>query len=250
MEDSSFFFKGSTLHCIKTVHRHPDIFIGKMNIFDIVFPKICCGCGREGGYICRECQKKLVKPEPICPMCCKPSIDGWTHNRCKSKYSIDRLVVGLPYKGTVQQCLKKVKYKSSWDIIKFLYKLCEFPKIDNVTVAAVPMWKQKERERGYNQAEMIAEMYARGLSGVARKVEMLERVRETRPMFGLKKNDRKENVEGAFRINHKSQILKFSNGERVILVDDVWTTGATMRECTKVLKKAGVKEVWGLTLAR
>ena len=111
------------------------------------------------------------------------------------------------------------------------------------------MWGQKERERGFNQAEMIGKLVARewGL----KYIPMLSRVRATPPMYGLNRRQRKENVEGAFKINSpitNSQMC--TNWGTVILVDDVWTTGATMRECARVLKRVGVKEVWGLTLAR
>jgi len=151
---------------------------------------------------------------------------------------MERLIVGLPYRGMAQECLKKVKYKSSWEIIKFLYGLCSFPQIEESMVTSVPMWKQKERERGFNQAKILAQL-------LGNNVDLLERVRETKAMFGLSKNDRQININGAFRVVTKDQILG-----RVIVVDDVWTTGATMRECVKVLKKAGVGEVWGVTLAR
>lgn len=157
---------------------------------------------------------------------------------------MDRLIVGLSYRGMVQKCLKKVKYKSAWEIIHFLFGLQMIDaRIQESIVTNVPMWRNKERERGFNQAKIIAEL-------VGKNIDLIERIRETKPMYGLKKDERTENIEGAFRINPKSKILQFSNWERVVLVDDVWTTGATMRECTKVLKQAGAKEVWGVTLAR
>jgi len=223
-----------------------------MGIVDWVFPKMCVGCGREGEYICRECQKKLVKPESICPMCCKPSINGWTHPRCRVSGGMERLIVGLPYKGVVQQCLKKVKYKSAWEIISFLFEIWRENCGDTVTsdtlIMCVPMWREKERLRGFNQADLVADCLVASLSGVSRKVDLLERVRETRPMFGLKKKERQENIQNAFRL--VAQYKTIITLKRVVLIDDVWTTGATMRECTKILKQTGVSEVWGVALAR
>lgn len=204
------------------------------------------GCGSEGGYICATCQKQLVKPEPICPMCCKPSIDGWTHPRCRTSDGIERLIVGLNYRGLVQDCLKKVKYKSDWDIVGYLYGLCNFEGIGNCVVTSVPMWKIKERERGFNQAEILAELVAKDCK--VRNLAILERIRETKPMYGLKKKIRRENVEGAFDVLDHLNIEPLN--QRVLLVDDVWTTGSTMRECAKMLKQSGVKEVWALALAR
>jgi ComF family protein len=214
-----------------------------MGIVDLIFPKMCIGCRKEGEYICDKCRKQIVRPESICPICCKPSIDGWIHPRCKSRYGMDRLVVGLSYKGLVQKCLKKVKYKSNWNIVECLYKLCEFEVIPEMVVTYVPMWDKKQQERGFNQAEIVAD-FAVSLPGVSRKVELLERGKETKPMFGLSKIERQDNIVNAFRF------VGSSCPERVLIVDDVWTTGATMRECAKILKQNGVKDVWGLTLAR
>ncbi len=216
-----------------------------MSIVDWIYPKMCVGCGREGEYICGRCQKKLVQPVPICPMCCDPSLDGWVHARCSSRFSIDRLLVGLPYRGLVQECLKKVKYKNSFDIIHFLYEQCKYPPIALDLIVPIPMWKQKERERGYNQAKILAEL----IDG--KKMDLLIRVRDTKPMFGLKKIERKLNVEGAFAISTDiSQSMQHTQINSVLLVDDVWTTGSTMIECAKELKKLGIKNVWALTLAR
>ncbi len=218
-----------------------------MSIVDFVFPKICVGCGREGKYICDKCQRRLVVPEQICPMCCKPSLDGWTHPKCSRRDGMERLIVGLPYRGMVQQCLKKVKYKSAWEIVSFLYGLwrenCSDIATGDMVVTSVPMWRQKERTRGFNQAEIVAELVAKNYK--IRNLVILERIKETKPMFGLKKDERRENISGAFMI--KGQVAGL---QRIVLVDDVWTTGATMRECARTLKRAGVVEVWGVALAK
>jgi len=226
-----------------------------MDILNLIYPKLCVGCRREGQYICLDCQRKLVRPEEICPMCAKPSLDGWTHPRCRSKYGMERLIVGLPYRGMVQQCLKKVKYKSAWEILEFLYPLWQrkmvggqWPMFDNVAITSVPMWREKERKRGFNQAEIIAQLLARDLRGLSSQV--LERVRETKPMFGLDRKKRQVNIEDAFRVLHHYTVTPLPLPQNIILVDDVWTTGATMKECAKVLKGNGWKEVWGVTLAR
>jgi predicted amidophosphoribosyltransferase len=73
---------------------------------------------------------------------------------------MNRLIVGLPYRGLVQQCLKKVKYKNSWEVIDFLFELGSFEKVEGIMIS-VPMYGQKERERGFNQAERIAELLAK-----------------------------------------------------------------------------------------
>lgn len=215
-----------------------------MSFVDILFPKMCIGCGREASYICTACEKHLINPEEICPMCCKASIGGWTHKRCSEKYQIDRLIVGLSYKGLVQNCLKKVKYKSHWDIIERLFQLCRFDNLSDMTVTFVPMWEQKRQERGFNQAEIIADLLVPQNPINILKTRLLERTRETKPMYGLSKSERRRNIDQAFKyVGHTTP-------KRVLLVDDVWTTGSTMRECAKTLKQNGVVEVWAMTLAR
>ena len=160
---------------------------------------------------------------------------------------MERLLVGLPYRGMVQECLKKVKYKSAWNIMEFLYRLCEFPPVHGANVTAVPMWRGKERERGFNQAEMIAKMM--GEDYKVPYLVMLTRTRDTKAMFGLTRKERQKNIEGAFETCNQLTVNGIRQS-RVILVDDVWTTGSTMRESARVLKRGGVRGVWGVTLAR
>jgi competence protein ComFC len=129
----------------------------------------------------------------------------------------------------------------------------------------VPMWKRKERKRGYNQAALIAKEIS-VISGNSLK-SLLEKTKDTKPQTDLDKKERLENVKDSFRyltddrgfiadgrgysISGNQQIsAEIRAPQNVVLVDDVWTTGATMKECCKVLKKAGVEKVWGFTLAR
>jgi ComF family protein len=217
-----------------------------VSILDVIFPKLCVGCRKEEEYICDTCQRKLIIPTQICPMCSKPSLDGWTHPKCRKVFGMERLIIGLSYHGMVQQCLKKVKYKSAWDVLSFLYSLTNFGELGTCVVTSVPMWRQKERERGFNQAEILAELTAKNYKGT--NLVILKRIKETKPMYGLKKEDRLENIAGAFSVN--TSLAGLQGLTRIILVDDVWTTGATMRECAYILKRAGIAEVWGVTLAK
>lgn len=127
-------------------------------------------------------------------------------------------------------------------MIKGLLELCDFGEVGERAVTAVPMWKNKIRERGFNQAEMIGKLIATHYK--VPSFVMIERIKNTKPMYGLCKDERYKNIKNAFKYVGK-QIP-----DKIILVDDVWTTGATMRECTLALKQAGVREVWGVALAR
>ena len=229
-----------------------------MSFVDWIYPKVCAGCEKEGEYICDECRGKLNPPVSICPECNRPSIDGWVHARCQRRYGIDRLIVGLPYHGAVQKCLKNVKYKSSWEVINFLHEVweqkAEFMIHDlrsmniNALVTAVPMWGMKERERGFNQAERLGKLIASEMG--LPYLDVLERVRDTRAMWGLDHKQRIQNVVGAFSLNSQFSVLNFQKIKLVLLVDDVWTTGATMRMCAGVLIRGGAKKVWGIALSR
>lgn len=217
-----------------------------MGILELVFPRICVECGKEGRYICVSCQRQLTTTDLICPMCNQLSMGGWTHGECLSEEGIERLISGFTYKGMVQKCLKKVKYKSSWEIVKFLYQISMLPKLDGGVVVSVPMWREKERVRGFNQSELIARELAK--DNKIEYVELLQRIRATEPMYDLNKEQRQKNVEGAFVVN--DNLRNRVEGGRVFLVDDVWTSGATMRECSKLIKSVGAKEIWAITLAR
>ena len=158
----------------------------------------------------------------------------------------------------MEKLIQKIKYDGCYDIIGELVALA-FKKIDlnlpkDTVITFVPMYKKKEKYRGFNQAELIARKVARvHLREVHR---LLEKVRDNRSQVGLSPQERAENVKDAFRVtpdDRMSDILGMSdipNIRNVLLVDDVYTTGATMGECAKILKKAGFKNVWGFTLSR
>ena len=118
-----------------------------------------------------------------------------------------------------------------------------------VLVAPVPLFHRKLRQRGFNQAELIARA-ALKLAAVTNELtlepQILERVRETQSQIGLTRHQRRENLRGAFRVAEPGKI----SGCDVLLVDDVLTTGTTASECARVLRKAGAKRVWVATVAR
>lgn len=190
-----------------------------MGIIDWIYPKRCVGCGVGGSYICTSCRGLIEQREG-----------------------------SLSYRGVVRKALKSIKYRGSYDMVRELVEIWapKSPKQNNFVVTSVPMWEAKKRIRGFDQAELLARELA--LRWGRDYQQLLARVRETRPMYGLSKLERMENVKKAFRlINHNSnQPLN----QAVVLVDDVWTTGATMRECKRVLVEAGAGEVIPMALAR
>jgi len=218
-------------------------------LLDFLFPRRCLGCGQWGKYFCQECLKKIKLIErQICPVCKKLAIGGKTHPRCQTKYSLNGLVSIFTYQGIIKKAIGKLKYKFITDLAEELIGLTSkhmsYPK--SSILIPVPLHPRRQRWRGFNQAELLGRMLAEKY-GWRVQTNLLVRYKHTKPQVDLKGKERKRNIRGAFKITPKAKI---KNLKKVWLFDDVWTTGSTLRECGQVLKRAGAKEVWGLTLAR
>jgi competence protein ComFC len=231
-----------------------------MGLLDFLFPKYCVNCRKIGDYICSNCFAYLSFDfEMICLVCNRPSIDGLTHPGCKSKYAIDGAFCAIAYRGIVKKLIYNFKYKPYLaDLTKTLVELFYesiiqqeiFQKAYKSSPAGgtilvpIPLSAKRLRKRGYNHAKLLAEGLAEKLK--LKLGEVLLRTKETKSQFGLKLRDRKENLKDAFILNTKYMIHNTS----VFLVDDILTSGSTLYEAAKILKKNGAKKVWGLTLAR
>ena len=221
-------------------------------LIDFVYPKMCVGCGEWGSFLCKVCRDRLDFVDQICPMCGEETPMGWTHSRCKSKYGMDGLIALYEYKEPVMRSvIDGIKYGFNRDLVQIVLENFQFEtgvKFDYLV--PIPLHRYRENWRGFNQAEEIAQVIgARLLVSCAR---ILKRIRNTKQQVTMKtKEDREENIKGAFALDLTSSRLRGAGlrGKKVLLVDDVFTSGADMREGTKILKKAGVKVVWGLTLA-
>lgn len=220
-------------------------------LLDLLFPKKCVNCGKLGSYICRNCFARIeFIDKPLCPVCERQSIGGKTHPGCFSKLGLDGLVVVCRYRGPISKAIQKIKYKWIWDIEKLLVDIVadNFWKFDvpaKITLVPVPLHIKRKNWRGFNQVELLANDLAKRYKQPY--IDLLERKYETRTQVGLSKKDREENVRGAFIV--KPQYLSKVEGGDFMLVDDVCTSGATMGECCRVLKRAGARSVWGLAVA-
>lgn len=118
-----------------------------------------------------------------------------------------------------------------------------------IAVVPVPLFPLKLKQRGFNQAEVMARIASKLLPARDRYVltgDALERIRETQSQTGLTRHQRRENLRGAFRVKRPEKIL----GADILLVDDVFTTGTTVSECARILRRAGAARVWVATVAR
>jgi len=127
--------------------------------------------------------------------------------------------------------------------------LTKFVSQEGVYLVPIPLHWQRHNWRGFNQAELLGQMIADGL-GIGFIPDLLMRHKKTKPQSKLDKETRAKNIQGAFAINKKTLKLSNSKTLKLLLFDDVWTSGATLKEAGQVLKRNGVKQVWGLTLAR
>ncbi len=237
------------------------------NLLDLIYPPrclICAGflCEKEASvngqriYFCRDCLSSLAVVEsPFCPVCSSPLETGGADRVCREcnthPPSFDMLVAPYLYESPLMECIHQFKYRPKPHMGDSLGPLlASFAHetlygMDHPLLIPVPLHKKKLRERGFNQALVLARHVANALRGEIDFVS-LKRHRATVPQTELDKKQRKRNVRGAFVLADSDKI----SDREVILVDDVATTGSTLNECAKLLKKAGAREVVALVLAR
>ena len=229
-----------------------------MDILDFIFPKRCVLCKKQGSYLCENCFVKLsFDAKPLCLICNKPTFNNLTHPICKSKNSIDGCFSALSYNKAAKTLIYNFKYKPYLTDLKtvltdlFIESIVQNESFNKELekgewlLVPIPLFPTKLKKRGYNQSEILANELGKKLN--LRVQNLLKRVKDTKTQVGRSSIDRKLNIKGAFAM--KNGQLKIDN-KFIFLVDDVVTTGSTLAEAAKVLKKSGAKRVIGLTLAR
>jgi ComF family protein len=227
-----------------------------MNLLDFVFPKICLGCGNEGSYICSDCVAKVRPAKLICPYCERPSIDGVTHIKCQKKLGLSGLISIWEYEGVIRKAILALKYKYVTEIALLLsdYIIEQFQisniksQISNLSVLVpVPLHWHRQNTRGFNQSIEVGKSVADAMNWKFAPV-LLVKKQPTISQVELRGDRRRQNLKGVFALSPHDSL--FIIPDSVVLFDDIFTTGSTLREAAKVLKKAGVRKVWGLTVAR
>ncbi len=242
------------------------------NLKEMVFPEYCLGCHKIIEkekflpFLCRECFFKInINHFVFCPVCKKPLLI--IYNKNSKKYHIQSCYHSqkkyLSWLGSatffnepiVKTLIENYKYKFLKNIsltlsailIAYLEEtsLKEIIKKQNWLITPLPLYPRREKWRGFNQSELIAKEVAKFLEIPYRK-DILKRVKPTKEQALLSLKDRFKNIENAFLLNINQEEIR---GKKIIIVDDVFTSGATLKEAAKTLKQAGVLKVAGLTIA-
>lgn len=223
-----------------------------MHLLDLIFPKRCVGCGTLGGYFCPRCRMRIrpiATNESICPVCERPAIGGATHPKCRTRYGIDGLTSFFRYDGPVRAAVKSIKYRYVSDVAREFVSLIhtvDTPRTD--FIIPIPLHLRRQRERGFNQAEKLA-MYVSARLQIPLRTDILTRTRKTVPQVAMSRRiDRLKNMHGVFGVKQGGE--KDVKGVNIVVFDDVFTTGATMRSAANALKRAGAEMVWAVTMAR
>jgi len=231
------------------------------DLLDLLYPRTCAGCGIAtpdySPHLCWECMaESLFVQPPYCSICGDPvagSIDNdYVCASCShSRPAFDLARSCVRYDGAVGSMIRKLKYRQETWLSVDLGKLLDvslkvyYDDLDIDAVASVPLYHRRQRERGYNQAALLARVLAKKL-GKSLLTRCLFRTRPTATQTNLTAEQRISNVRDAFSVRWR----RWVQGRRLLLVDDVMTTGATVNECARVLKSGGAARVYVLSVAR
>ena len=199
-------------------------------ILNLFFPKKCLQCGVVGVYICDSCLKKVSPGRLV-----------------QNHYSI------FKYEGVIRKAILALKYKYATDIVHELSKICatklkrqKIIKSKSITLVPIPLHKKREKQRGFNQVGLIGKEISKQMNWKYMP-DLLVRSKPTTPQASLKGSARQTNLTGAFKFNPKHTKNTTHN---ILLFDDVYTTGSTLKEALKVLREEGYKNIKTLAVAR
>lgn len=222
----------------------------------LLFPPTCAGCGRLGEHFCASCAQAVEPiPQPQCARCGLPQ--PTPTQRCANCARIGDNPLRFTraaalHISPLREAIHAFKYEDQPELAPLLarYLVAVYAEAPWSTlprpitaVVPVPLHEQRLAERGYNQSELLAEDFCRA-TGLPLQPEWLARTRETRQQVGLTPSERHANVTGAFSATAAVA------GQRILLIDDVYTTGSTLRACAAAALAAGAETLYGLTLAQ
>jgi len=230
-------------------------------LLDVILPPICHICHSyipNAGtlHICPTCRDRLpLVSSPLCPLCGIPFSGAGGDHRCGTCLThtphFDSARAHFLYEGSIRDLIHIFKYNQHTHL-RYPLALLALEGIsgfltdnDPHLIVPVPLHRSRLRKRGFNQAVLLGRVISHQLS-LPMLTDALVRTRPTEPQIELSAAERRLNVKGAFTVNRPDHVA----GKRILLLDDVMTTGSTMDECAKELKKAGAAVVIAATVAR
>ena len=221
------------LHKIKFVYKEID---------KLIFPTCCLICGKlTNKILCNECKKELYEK----------AIFKVEDNKNKDLY-FEKHIYIFQYKDKIRNLILDYKFNDK----SYLYKIFSKIIIKNEKICGnlkkydiiipVPIHKKRKKQRGYNQSDLVAKEIAHEISNLEYENKIIEKEKNTIPQSSLNKKKRKENVKNVYKIINKEKI----ENKKIIIFDDIYTTGSTVNACAKILKQNGAKEIIILTIAK
>jgi ComF family protein len=258
------------------LNKTKDLFLA------IFFPVFCVGCGQEmppgENWLCFKCSSTILPVNmQTCPTCNKITLKGRYCLSCKKDKNLKGVICTAYYEeGPIREMIHNFKYNGVTALAETLSELMVIAlaqnfklqisnfksnqndqifknlniknsfKIENLKliISFVPLHFRRKAMRGYNQSEILARLI--GQKTGLKVLDLLKKAKSTTRQAELSGTKRRKNLENAFRVKKGIDI----KNKKIIIVDDVMTTGSTLEECARVLKTAGAKEVWGLVIAR
>jgi ComF family protein len=222
------------------------------NLFNFVFPPVCANCKKPGQLLCADCLAEITwLNEPICAHCGRVVVKKT--ERCSAclqtpLYPIDSVRAAVIFAEPIPTVIHQLKYNGYFGLAKPLADLMvdAWPKWQMPVnlVVGVPLHPDREKKRGYNQSDLLAHHFCNQVT-IAEDKKALQRVRNTSPQVGLGAHERAVNVADAF-VADSTRVT----GKHVLLIDDVCTTGSTLKAAAEALLAAGARRVSGYCLAR
>ena len=213
-------------------------------LLNFFFPLQCVNCGRllaadNKERVCGDCWSRII----------------YLNRPIDIRLSLEGIWSVAVYDGVLKELIHQFKYKEKKYLanplgkllVDFVEKYLKEERFDYIV--PIPLEKARQKKRGYNQAELLAWVLGEAVDKPI-LTDLVERRKKTKPQFGLNREERFENLSGAFEISksRKEDVATIA-GKTVLLLDDLATTGATLNECARALKEAGVSEVYALVLA-
>lgn len=210
-------------------------------LLELIYPPKCGICGKPNqNYLCSKCSKQLEKQAKF----------EIKKNENRNNYYQEHLYI-FEYQGTIRKTIINYKFNNKSylykTIVNFVLKNEKF--FQNLksydTIVPVPISKKRRKERGYNQSELIGKEIAKNLSIKYNKKSLLK-VKNIIEQSKLNKEEREKNIQGVYKLVNEQTL----NNKKILLIDDIYTTGSTVNECCKILRQAQPETIGVLTIAK